>query len=59
MNKQAVDVLELARMLRTAADALEEYHRKDKFNAFVWNTLGISTMRQLIEAYEEQKENEQ
>lgn len=70
MDKKTVNVDELVKKLRAectlpfttlqtmreAADALEEMRRKERFYAFIWNTLGNTTMRQLIDAYNEQEE---
>ena len=38
-----------------AADVIEELQRKEKFHAFIWNTLGHEQMRQLVELYHEQE----
>ena len=45
-------------MQEKAADALEQYHRSAKFHKFIWDTLGIQTMRQLIEMYHEGDEED-
>lgn len=41
-----------------AADAIEELLRKEKFHAFIWNTLGFKKMRELEELYREQEATE-
>lgn len=48
----------LVHLLTDAADAIEELCRKEKFHAFIWNTLGNDRMRLLIDAYREQEETE-
>ena len=71
MDKKSVNVDELVKKLRAectlpfatlqtmreAADAIEEMRRREKFHAFILNTLGNATMRQLVDAYNEQEEN--
>lgn len=42
--------------LKSAADVIEEYQRKGEFYLFIWNTLGISQMRQLVDMYMEEQE---
>lgn len=34
-----------------AADALEQMHEREKFHAFIWNTLGHGKMMELVEMY--------
>lgn len=45
-------------LLAEAADAIEELLRKEKFHAFIWNTLGFKKMRELEELYREQEATE-
>lgn len=45
-------------IFKTAADALEQYRNKDKFNLFIWETLGQNHMNALIAEYREQEGKE-
>jgi len=38
-------------MMRDAADAIEELVRKEKFHAFLWNTIQPNEMEQYISMY--------
>lgn len=42
----------------SAADAIEALERREKFHAFIWNTFGHQQMRQLVELYREQEEED-
>lgn len=52
----ATDNEKPGRIFSVAADAIEEYQRREKFYAFIWNTLGNAQMRQLIDMYNEENE---
>ena len=52
----ATDNEKPGRIFSIAADVIEEYKRRDKFNAFVWKTLGTDQMRQLVEMYQEEQD---
>ena len=52
----ATDNEKPGRIFSVAADVIEEYQRKEKFYTFIWNTLGNTQMRSLIDMYNEENE---
>lgn len=43
------------KLMQQAANALEEYRRRDQFQKFIWDTLGLMTMRLLIDMYNDEE----
>ena len=52
----ATDNEKPGRVFSVSADVIEEYQRREKFYTFIWNTLGNTQMRQLIDMYNEENE---